>query len=100
MPALGLRHAVALALVAALSGCRKRVSQAQCDEIVGHYAELVVREKLPDASAESVAKEKEREQSEARGDEGFKNCTTEIEPSDYACAMAAKTPDALEACLK
>ena len=76
------------------------MSQAQCDEIVGHYAELVVREKLPDASAEVISKEKEREQSEARGDEGFKNCTTEIEPSDYTCAMAAKTPDVLEACLK
>ncbi len=90
----------AIALLSCVWACTKHVSQAQCDEIVGHYAELVVKEKFPDASTETVAKEREREQSEARGDEGFKNCTTEIEPSDYKCAMAAKTPDAVETCLK
>lgn len=90
----------ALLACASLAGCRKHVTQAQCDEIVGHYAELVVREQLPDASADTIAKEKAREQSEARADDGFKNCTTELEPADHACAMAAATPDALEACLK
>ena len=88
------------AATAALVGCRKHVTQAQCDEMVGHYAELVVRERFPDASADTIAKEKEREQGEARADDGFKNCTTELEPSDHACAMAATTPDALETCLK
>jgi hypothetical protein len=88
------------AVVVVVGGCRKHVTQAQCDEIVGHYAELVVREELPDASAEVIAKEKAREQQEARNDDGFKNCATELEPSDHTCAMAATTPDALEACLK
>ena len=97
---LNRRAALCLVAATAVVGCRKHVTQAQCDEIVGHYAELVVHEKFPDASAETTAKEKEREQGEARGDEGFKNCTTELEPSDHACAMAATTPDALENCLK
>jgi hypothetical protein len=99
MPALARGAALALAF-ASLVGCRKHVTQPQCDELVGHYAELVVREQFPDASADTIAKEKQREQGEARADDGFKNCTTELEPSDHACAMAAKTPDALEACLK
>ena len=92
--------ALFLVATAAVAGCRKHVTQAQCDEMVGHYAELVVRERFPDASADTIAKEKEREQGEARADDGFKNCTTELEPSDHACAMAATTPDALETCLK
>ncbi len=100
MSPLKRRVVVCVVAAAALGGCRKHVTQAQCDEIVGHYAELVVHEKFPDASVETIAKEKERERSEARADDGFKNCTTELEPSDHACAMAATTPDALETCLK
>jgi len=97
---LNWRAALCLMAAAAVVACRKHVTQAQCDEMVGHYAELVVRERFPDASADTIAKEKEREQGEARADDGFKNCTTELEPSDHACAMAATTPDALETCLK
>lgn len=96
MPAL--KH-VALAFVM-LAGCKKKVTPAQCEAIVDRYAELVVKEKMPDASAETIANERTREKSEAHGDEVFKNCAAEVDPGDYDCAMKATTPEALEKCLE
>ena len=98
MPAL--RWAAVAIGALAMIGCKKKVTPAECDAIVDHYAELVVREKMPDASAETIATERAREKSEAHGDDAFKNCASEIEPADYDCAMKATTPDALEKCLE
>lgn len=96
-----LTRAVLLALVALfLGGCKHRIAQPECDAMLNHYAELVVRERMPDASAETLAEEQTREKSEARGDDAFKNCTAEVERRDYDCAMRAATPDALEKCLE
>ena len=95
MPALRFGLLVLLAV-----GCKHRVTQAQCDAIVERYAELVVSDALPDASASVVAEEREREKAAAHGDDSFKNCTSELRMSDYECAMHASTPDAVEKCLE
>jgi hypothetical protein len=90
----------ALASVAALGGCKKKVTQAQCEELLDRYATFVVREKLKDAPPEQLKAEQLRERDEARNDDDFKNCTTELSTEDYACAMKAQTADALEQCLE
>lgn len=84
----------------ALVGCKQKVTTSQCDAIVERYAELVVKESMPDASAETIAKERAREKNEAHGDDAFKNCTSEVQPADYDCAMKATSADALEKCLE
>ena len=98
MPALRLRWLALGAL--ALAGCKQKITPGQCEAIVDRYAELVVKESMPDASAESIAKERAREKSEAHGDDVFKNGASEIQPADYDCAMKATTADALEKCLE
>jgi hypothetical protein len=96
-----LKHAaLAIGLVVLVAGCKKKVTPAQCEAIVDRYAELVVKEKMVDASAETLATERTREKSEAHGDEVFKNCAAEVDPHDYDCAMKAETPEALEKCLE
>jgi len=94
-----LRSALLLGAVVS-SGCRDKVSPAQCEALVARYAELVVREKIPDASVEAVKAEQKRVREEAAADEAFRNCTTEVEPKEFRCAVAAATPDALEKCLE
>ncbi len=84
----------------ALAACSKKVSQKQCDELIDHYAGIVVRENNPDASAAVVSAEQERERKEARAEDGFKNCTTEVQPDDFACAMKAKTSEGVLRCLE
>ena len=81
-------------------GCSKKVTPQQCDAIVEHYAELVVRDTKKDASAEEIKVEKARETKEAKSDDAFRNCTSEIEPADYDCAMKATSADAVEKCLE
>jgi hypothetical protein len=103
-----MRHSprwIALRLAAAFGfllapACQGKVTAAQCDTLVARYAELVVREKMPSAPSEEVQAEQKRVRQEAVGDENFRNCTTEVRPSEYACAMAAGTPDAIEKCLE
>jgi hypothetical protein len=89
-----------MALAPPAAGCKKKVTQAQCEDLLDRYATLVVGEKLKDAPPETVKAEQAREHDEARRDDNFKNCTTELSTEDYACAMAARTPDALEKCLE
>lgn len=88
------------AAVAVLPSCKPKISSAQCDALVDRYAQLVVTEKLPDAGAETIKAEQERERGEARGDDAFKNCTSEVSRAEFDCAMRSPTADALEKCLE
>jgi hypothetical protein len=55
---------------------------------------------MPAAPEDVVRSEQKRVREEATSDEGFRNCTTEVGPREFACAMAATTPDAIEKCLE
>lgn len=97
---------VATALVLALSlvipctpACTKKVTQQQCDQLLDRFAELVVKERFPDAGADQVAKERDRERGEAKADQAFKNCTSEVQASEFQCAMKAPTSEAMIKCL-
>ena len=106
MPPMTRRHtaisAFATAAVVALGGaaCRPKVSGAQCDELLDRYAAMVVGEKLPDASAAQVKLEQEREKNEARADDSFKNCSSQVSRAEFDCALRAPTADAFEKCLE
>ena len=89
-----------LVLAFGTTGCKKKVTPAQCDELLDRFAQLVVREKLKDAPPDQIKAEQAREREEATSDDNFKNCTSELSTEDYACAMAATTSDALMKCLE
>ncbi len=90
----------AILALSAGSSCKERVSKAQCDELLGRFAELVVKEKHPAAPPETVRAEQAREREEAARDDNFKNCTTELRVEEYRCAMAATTAEGLIKCLE
>jgi hypothetical protein len=89
-----------LACVALLGGCKKKISQEQCDQLLDHFAELVVKERYADAGAEAIATERTRERQEAKHANEFKNCTSEVQTSEHECAMKAQSSDALIKCLE
>ncbi len=91
---------VPIAITIAAPSCKSKVTAAQCDELLDRYAQLVIQERMKDAPAELVKAEQVREREEARNDDDFKNCTSELSTEDFACAMKAKTADALEKCLE
>ena len=106
MPAVTLTLARGAALLlgaslaAALPSCKPKITSAQCDALVDRYAQLVVTEKLPDAGPATIKAEQDRERTEARGDDSFKNCTSEVSRDEFDCAMRAATADAIEKCLE
>lgn len=82
------------------SGCRPRVSDIQCDRLVERYAQLVVSEIFPDASGDRLRTEQAHERQEARADDVFKNCSTQVSQTEFDCAMRATTAAALQKCLE
>jgi hypothetical protein len=80
--------------------CKKKVTQEDCDRLIDRFAMLVVKERVHDATPEQIKAEQDRERQEARGDEAFRNCTSEVESADYACAMKTETSDAFLKCLE
>ncbi len=102
MPALEGRCLWALVVVSGLAvgACKPKATQTQCDDLVDRYAELVVREKVVDASAEQTRVARVRERDEARGDDAFKNCRSEVSQSEYSCAMRSLTAEQLIKCLE
>ena len=97
---LPARAAAVLLAVSALAGCKSKASASQCDQLIEHYARLVVTEHFPDAAPERVRAEQDREKAEARSDDAFKNCRSEVSQAELECAMKASTADALEKCLE
>lgn len=84
----------------ALVGCKKKITQAQCDQLLDHFAELVVKEHFPDAGPDVIAAERARERKEAENANELKNCTTEVQVKEHECAMKAQSSDALIKCLE
>jgi hypothetical protein len=81
-------------LVAAGASCKRKASAAQCEELLDRYAQLAVKERAGDAGADVAA-----EKQEARGHDAFKNCQSEVQLDEHACAMKATTSAAMLKCL-
>jgi len=88
------------AFVVSAIACKPKVTARECDTLLERYARLVVVQAHPDASAEQISAEEQRERTEARGDDAFKNCRSEVSRSEFDCAMKAESADALEKCLE
>lgn len=91
---------VAALVLSGIGGCKKKVTQSQCDQLLDHFAELVVKERYPDAGADAIATERRRERQEATHANEFKNCTSEVQTNEHECAMKAQSSDALIKCLE
>jgi hypothetical protein len=106
MPALARASGVSAAVVATCAlvafsvACKTKASAAQCDQMLDRYAALVVTEKYPDAAAPQIDAERTREKSEARGDDAFKNCSSEVSQSELECAMRSTNTEAFLRCLE
>jgi hypothetical protein len=102
VPALG--RTLALALLGAtaflLPGCKAKATSSECDALLDRYAALMVTETLPDAGPDRIKAEQEHAKTEARGDDAFKNCSSEVSRPELDCAMHAATTSAIEKCLE
>ena len=92
--------ALGLAALVSSQGCKRKVTQDQCDQLMDHFAELVVKERYADAGPDAMSAERIRERQEAKHANEFKNCTSEVQLNEHDCAMKAQSSDALIKCLE
>lgn len=79
---------------------KRKATQTQCEDLLDHYAELVVKEHMPDAGAAEINAERQRERVEAARSDELKNCASQVQPSEHECAMKATTSEAVLKCLE
>lgn len=96
-PSLLTRGGVVLLLL--LAACHKKATPQECDALIEKYADLVVKEQFPDAGPEVYARERQREMTEAKTDV-LKNCPSEVQRDELACAMKGTKTDDVIKCLQ
>jgi hypothetical protein len=89
---------ILLAMVA-LASCSARLNQAECDRLLLHYVELLVRSDRPDVSGEELARMKREALRKGASDPQFRSCSSEVSRKQYECAIAADNADKLEQCM-
>jgi hypothetical protein len=93
------RLGVLLALAAPATGCKKPISREECDQLLDHYVELLLKSDRPDVRAEELLRLQNEARAKAAEDPAFQHCTDEVERAQFHCAMQAKNPDRLEQCM-
>ncbi|HVU02618.1 MAG TPA: hypothetical protein VHE30_12740 [Polyangiaceae bacterium] len=101
MPRLTLR-ALLLGLACPIAAaCARPLDERECERLLDHYTELLVKEEDPTATPEHVAQALEDARRLAATDPRFEMsaCPRKIGRKSFECAMAAPSVDAVERCL-
>jgi hypothetical protein len=82
-----------------LCGCGRRLEAQECDSLLDHYVELLLRDDRPSASAGELLKLKQEARKKAQHDPAFLECSERVSRRGFDCAMAAQDANRLEQCL-
>lgn len=82
-----------------LTACGKRLEPAECDQLLDHYVELLLRDDRPKSSAGEILRVQQEARKKAERDPAFRECRARVSRSGFACAMAAEDANRLEQCL-
>lgn len=96
------RRAGASLLSAALllnSGCGKRLARSECEQLLDHYVELLLREDRPKSNAGEVLRLQQEARKKAARDPAFAQCPERVSRSSFECAMAAEDANRVEQCV-
>ena len=98
--ALSLTRIVLLsATLLVASGCSKSLNENECNSLLDHYVELLVRSDRPGTSANELLELEHQARLKAQGDPAFKQCSARVSRKAFDCAMEAGNVDKLEQCL-
>lgn len=95
-------RAACLSLLACLplvTGCQKRLTQAECYSLLDKYVELLVASDRSDTTPPDRMKLKNEARAKADRDPAFAECSDRVSRREFDCAMQASNPDGLEQCL-
>jgi hypothetical protein len=93
------RGAGALVLLLLATGCGKRLEEAECQRLLDHYVELLLRDDRPKSSAGEVLRVQQEARKKAERDPAFSECRGRVSRRGFDCAMEAQDANRLEQCL-
>lgn len=89
----------ALLLLLLGSGCGKRLQTSECEQLLDHYVELLLRDDRPKSSAGEVLRLQQEARKKAQRDPEFAECSSRVSRRSFECAMQAQDANRLEQCL-
>ena len=95
----GRRFVLLLLVLGTESACRKPISRGECDQLLDHYVELLLKADRPEVRAEELLRLQHEARNKAAQDPAFLHCSEEVSRAQFHCAMQAKNPDRLEQCM-
>jgi hypothetical protein len=84
---------------AALAGCAKPPTDAECLDLVERYAQKLLRSNNPDLSEAELVRLQHEARSIAAEEPMMAHCRRKASRHSYDCAMHAPNPDEMEKCL-
>jgi hypothetical protein len=94
-----MRRAALCVGVLLATGCGKRLQASECDQLLDHYVELLLRDDRPKSSAGEVVRLQQEARKKAERDPAFLECRERVSRRAFACAMDAQDANKLEQCL-
>ena len=92
------RWAVGVLLLLA-TGCGKRLETSECQQLLDHYVELLLRDDRPKSSAGEILRLQQEARKKADHDPAFHECSQRVSRRSFDCAMGAEDANRLEQCL-
>lgn len=82
-----------------LLGCGRRLEPQECDALLDHYVELLLRDDRPKSSAGEIMRVQQDARRKAERDPAFKECRARVSRRGFDCAMGAQDANRFEQCL-
>lgn len=82
-----------------LAACGKPLDPDECNQLLDHYTELLVRQQRRGVSDDEVERLKASARLRAAGSEDFARCNSKVSRRQWECAMKAPSVDEVERCL-
>jgi hypothetical protein len=87
------------ALLLLATGCGKRLEKSECQQLLDHYVELLLRDDRPKSSAGEILRLQQEARKKADHDPAFHECSQRVSRKSFDCAMGAEDANRLEQCL-
>jgi hypothetical protein len=91
--------ALGVAVLVLVSGCGKRLDTNECQQLLDHYVELLLRDDRPKSSAGEILRLQQEARKKAERDPAFLECRERVSRHSFDCAMDAQDANRLEQCL-
>jgi len=81
--------------------CSKPLSDSECERLLDHYTEHLLRNEKPDVTFEMIHQKQAEARALAKSDATFEfhSCADDVTRAQYECAIIAPSIDAIEKCL-